>query len=94
MELDMESKILILIIIICLTLLIISLVKHNFDLIVNFGLRIVAGLLAIYILNTILQIFNVDLGVGINTLTAFVVGTLGLPGFVMLYAIAIYFFIF
>lgn len=93
MESNVESKILILIVIIGLTILIVSLIKKRFDLIVNFGLRIFAGLLAIYILNTILKGFNLDLAVGMNSLTALVVGVLGLPGFALLYGLAIYFFI-
>ena len=94
MDTNVESKIFIAIIIISVVLLIISIVKQKFDLIIDFGLRIAAGLLAIYILNAILQGFNIDLAVGINALTALVVGILGIPGFAMLYGIALYFFMF
>lgn len=94
MDTNVESKIFVAIIIISTVLLIISIVKKKFDLIIDFGLRIAAGLLAIYILNAILQGFNIDLAVGINALTALVIGILGLPGFVMLYGVALYFFIF
>lgn len=87
---SLESKIFIIIIIISVVLLIISIIKQRFDLLVNFGLRIVAGFLAIYILNTILQLFSLDLTVGINALTALVIGILGLPGFALLYGLAFF----
>ncbi|NMB44692.1 MAG: transcriptional regulator [Clostridiales bacterium] len=91
MEQSLESKIFVAIIIISAILLIISIVKQRFDLLVNFALRIVAGLLAIYISNTLLQGFGLDLTVGLNALTALVVGVLGLPGFALLYGLAFFF---
>lgn len=91
MEQSLESKIFVAIIIISAILLIISIVKQRFDLLVNFALRIVAGLLAIYISNTLLQGFGLDLTVGLNALTALVVGVLGLPGFTLLYGLAFFF---
>ncbi len=51
----MESKIFIVIIIICLILLAIGLIKRRMDLLVNFGLRVFAGLVGIYIVNMILD---------------------------------------
>lgn len=86
-----ESKILIIIIIISVVLLLISFIKQRFDLIVNFALRIVAGLLAIYILNIVLHSFSIDVVVGLNALTALTVGILGFPGLLLLYAISTFF---
>lgn len=94
MKTSMESKILIAIVIICIVLLAVGLLKKRFDLIVNFGLRAVAGLLAIYILNTLLKVFSVNITVGMNGLTASLVGILGTPGLILLYALAIFFSIF
>ncbi len=94
MEVNLESKIFIIIIIISVVLLIISIVKQRFDLLVNFALRIVAGLLAIYILNTLLQSIGVDLSVGMNALNALIIGVLGLPGFALLYGLALFFIVF
>ena len=94
MPVDMESRIFIIIIIISVVLFIISLIKKKFDLIVNFGLRVLVGLLTIYILNTLLAGFHVGLAVGMNIFTTFITGILGLPGVIMLYGLAFYFYIF
>lgn len=91
---NIESKIFIVIIIICIALLLIGFIKQKFDLIINFGLRIMAGLLAIYILNTIIKSFGFNFYVGMNAITALVIGTLGIPGFFLLYGIAFYFVMF
>lgn len=93
MNSNIESKVFIIIIIVSVVLLLISFIKQRFDLIVNFALRIVAGLLGIYILNIVLQSFSIDMAVGLNALTALTVGLLGLPGFLLLYALSAYFFI-
>jgi inhibitor of the pro-sigma K processing machinery len=88
----MESQIFVVIIVICLGLLFYGLIKHRFDLLVNFGLRVFAGLLGIYLLNTILESFALSLGVGMNGVTALSVGLLGVPGFLLVYGIAMYFY--
>ncbi|NLJ90710.1 MAG: hypothetical protein GX323_07390 [Clostridiales bacterium] len=93
MEQNLESKTLIIIIVISTVLLVISIIKQRFDLLVNFALRIVAGLLAIYIFNTLLMSFGLDLSVGLNALTALVIGVLGLPGFALLYGLAFFFMV-
>lgn len=93
MNSNIESKVLIIIVIVSVVLLLISFVKQRFDLIVNFTLRIVAGLLAIYIINLVLQSLSIDMTVGLNVLTALTVGLLGLPGFLLLYALSVYFLI-
>lgn len=93
MEASLDSKIFIVIIVICTVLLVVSFIKQKFDLIINFGIRIVAGFLAIYIINTLLQSFSIDLSVGINAINALTIGILGLPGFVLLYGLALYFFL-
>ncbi len=88
----MESQIFVVIIIICIALILFGLIKHRFDLLVNFGLRIFAGLLGIYLLNSLLLNFGLTLGVGTNGLTALVIGLLGFPGFLLVYGIAAYFY--
>lgn len=90
----MESKIFIVIIVICVGLIVVGLIKHRFDLLVNFGLRIFAGLLGIYLLNTILLNFNLALGVGTNGTNALIIGLLGIPGFLLVYGTATYFHFF
>ncbi len=94
MKTNIESKILIAVVIICVVLIIIGLIKQRFDLIVNFSLRAIAGILAIYIVNTFLKVFDVNLAVGMNGLTASLIGILGVPGFLLLYGLALFFYIF
>lgn len=77
---------------VCVFLLIVGFLKQRFDLIVNFILRMCVGLLGIYLLNTILVSSHIVLGVGTNSLNALVVGLLGLPGFMLLYGTAVYFY--
>jgi inhibitor of the pro-sigma K processing machinery len=88
----MESKIFIVIIIICLVLLAIGLIKRRMDLLVNFGLRVFAGLVGIYIVNMLLDGLGLSLGVGTNGLTALTIGSLGIPGFLLVYGVAIYYY--
>lgn len=88
----MESQIFVIIIIICIALIAFGLIKHRFDLLVNFGLRLFSGLLGIYLLNSLFQSFGLTLGVGTNGLTALVIGLLGLPGFLLVYGVAAFFY--
>lgn len=88
-----ESLIFIIIIVICVGLILYGLIKHRFDLFVNFGLRIVAGILGFYILNNVLGQFGMALDVGINGTTTLAVGLLGIPGFLLVYGIALYYFL-
>lgn len=88
----MESKIFIVIIIICLILLAIGLIKKRMDLLVNFGIRVFAGLVGIYIVNMLLDGLGLSLGVGTNGLTALTIGSLGIPGFLLVYGVALYYY--
>lgn len=88
----MESQIFVVIIIICVALIAFGLIKHRFDLLVNFGLRIFSGLLGIYLVNSLLLNFHLTLGVGTNGLTALVIGLLGVPGFLLVYGVAAFYY--
>lgn len=77
---------------VCAFLLVVGFLKKRFDLVVNFILRMSVGLLGIYLLNTILASSHITLGVGTNSLNALVVGLLGLPGFLLIYGSAAYFY--
>lgn len=88
----MESKIFVVIIIICVALIIIGFAKHNFELIINFAIRIFAGLGGIFILNFLLHKIGLFINVGTNAFTALTVGLLGVPGFMLMYGVAIYFY--
>lgn len=56
----------------------------------NVMLRLVFGALGIYILNSIFAHMDFNIMVGINLETMAVIGLLGAPGFVMLYGIIFY----
>ncbi|MDF2586319.1 MAG: SigmaK-factor processing regulatory protein BofA [Anaerocolumna sp.] len=88
----MESTIFVIIIIICVALILFGVIKHRFDLIVNFGLRIFAGLLGIYLLNTLFDSIGVAIIAGTNCFNALVVGLLGVPGFLLVFGVATYFY--
>lgn len=59
------------------------------DLILNFLLRVVFGVIAIYTINTL---FSTTLGIGIhmglNLLNLLTIGTLGISGFGLVFAIS------
>ncbi len=88
----MESQIFVVLIVICIALIAFGLIKHRVVLLVNFSLRIFSGLLGIYLLNNLLLSFGLTIGVGTNGLTALIIGLLGLPGFLLVYGIAAFFY--
>ena len=53
----------------------------------KFFIRAVIGLFAVFIVNLILSPFG--LFIGLNYLTAFIIGILGLPGFISLYILQV-----
>ena len=59
------------------------------DLILNFLLRMVFGAIAIYVVNTMLSgVFGGNLHLGLNPLNLLTVGTLGISGFGLVFAIS------
>ncbi len=58
--------------------------------ILNFIMRCILGIIAIYFINAGLAIFGINLGVGINAVTILTSGFLGFPGVVALYGLGIY----
>jgi len=89
----MESKIFVVIIIICIALIVVGYVKHNFELIINFALRMFAGLGGIFLLNLLLLKIGFQIYVGTNAFTALTVGVLGVPGFMVMYCVATYYYL-
>lgn len=61
--------------------------------IVNFTLRCIIGVIAIYFTNAALAGRGISLGVGINVYTVLTSGILGIPGVVALYGIGLYNFL-
>lgn len=92
MGIIMESEVFVIIIIICVALILFGLIKHRYELLVNFGLRIFSGLLGIYLVNSLLSSFHITLGVGTNAYTALTIGLLGMPGFLLVYGVAALFY--
>lgn len=59
----------------------------------NFMLRVVFGGIAILCLNFLFQSVGMAITVGLNPITLPAVGTLGVPGILLLYALEIYHFL-
>lgn len=64
------------------------------DLILNFLLRIVMGVIGIYTCNTLLySCLGLELHMGINLLNLLTIGTLGISGFGLVLAVAAFSFL-
>lgn len=87
----MENRILIGIIAACCLLLVIGILRHRLEVLVNIVLRMVMGILGIYLLNIFLKSQDIVLNVGINEMTVLTVGLLGLPGFMLIYGLELYY---
>lgn len=87
----MEKYVLIFILILCAAIFAYSMWKKKMEIFVNFILRLFAGAVGIYLINAILGFSNIQSTVGLNGFNMLVVGVLGLPGFVLLYSVGIYF---
>ncbi len=88
---SMDSIIFIGVIAVCLVFIVICIIRKRPELIINFGLRSCIGIVGIYIVNMILKSKGFDIGVGINGATILTNGLLGMPGFLMLYGLAVYY---
>lgn len=88
---DRNSIILIVIILICAAFIAACVIRRRPDLIVDFGLRACIGTAGVYLLDFILKSRSYDINVGVNGVTVLTNGLLGLPGFIMLYGLAIYY---
>ena len=64
--------------------------KKGAELALNFMLRLVFGMIAIFLINGYLQEKGLDACVGINALSALTSGFLGLPGVALLYGVRVY----
>lgn len=58
------------------------------DFILNFFLRMVMGVLGIYVCNTLFSSVGIGLYLGINLLNLLLVGILGISGFGLILAVA------
>ncbi|MDF2943154.1 MAG: putative rane protein [Herbinix sp.] len=87
----MDNVLFIGIIIGCIIFIGICILRRRPDLIVDFALRASIGTAGIYLLNLVLRSKGYDILVGINGMTVLANGLLGLPGFLLLYGLAIYY---
>jgi len=87
----MDNIIFIGIIIACIVFIGVCLLRRRPDLIVDFALRACIGTAGIYLLNLVLNSKGYSISVGINGMTILSNGLLGLPGFLLLYGLAIYY---
>lgn len=58
------------------------------DLFLNFLLRMVMGVIAIYTCNTLLSNLGIAIYMGINLLNLLIIGILGISGFGLVFSIA------
>lgn len=72
---------------VCVLVLIIGMFRKKTDILVNFILRVIFGVIGIYVVNMILAWQGLSYAVGMNPVSAVTVGVLGLPGFFLLYGI-------
>lgn len=70
--------------------LLIGILRNRAELLINFVLRGISGMLAIYFLNLFLESHMPAMGVGYNLVTFLTSGFLGFPGVAVLYAINFY----
>lgn len=82
-----ENWILLAIIIFSSMVLIFITYKRHRGVLTNIMLRLVGGLIGIIGTNWLMALIGYNLYVGINIWTAVTVGTLGIPGFILLYGI-------
>ena len=87
----MNSYIFIAIIIACIVFIAVCVIRRRPDLLLDFALRACFGTAAIYILNLALSTQGYSVNVGINTVTILTNGFLGLPGFILLYGLSLYY---
>lgn len=87
----MESIVFIVIIVACLIFIGACIIRRRPDIIINFGLRACIGTVGIYLLDLIFKSKGYDFYVGINGATVLTNGVLGLPGFLLLYGLAVYY---
>ena len=65
--------------------------KNWAEALLNFGIRAVFGMIAIYLINSWTAGIGLEVGVGINPVSFMTAGFLGAPGVALLYGLRIYF---
>jgi inhibitor of the pro-sigma K processing machinery len=80
----------IVIVALCLIILLIAALKKRVEWLLNFIVRGVVGVIAIYFINMGLAALGTTVDIGINAATVLTTAFLGFPGLVALYGLGIY----
>ena len=73
--------------VICVLILFIGAMKQKAEILTTFVLRAFAGAVGIYAVNGMLKSQGLEVVPGVNPVTGLTVGTLGISGFALIYAI-------
>ncbi len=76
--------------VICVLILFLGAMKQKAEVLTTFVLRSFAGVVGICIVNEILKNQGITMAPGVNPVTVLTVGSLGISGFVLIYAILFY----
>lgn len=72
---------------ICMLVLLIGILRRKAEIVLNFLVRMVVGMVGVYVVNLILAQKGIDLAVGLNAVSALTLGSLGFGGFLLLYGV-------
>lgn len=75
------------IVLVCLIVLLIGILKKRAVIVLNFLVRVVVGMVCIYVINQFLAKQGIAVEVGMNLLSVLTSGVLGISGVMMLYGI-------
>ncbi len=75
---------------ICLLVLSIGVLRRKAEILLNFCVRTILGIVAIYTTNILLNGLGIESVVGLNLISVLTVGSLGTGGFALLYGITFY----
>lgn len=75
---------------ICILALAIGVLRRKAEILLNFCVRAILGVVAIYTVNMALNGRGMEQTVGLNTISVLTVGSLGTGGFALLYGILFY----
>ncbi len=87
----MEKIILVGIIVICIGFIAFCLIRRRPELLLDFALRACVGTAGVCLLDFVLRSQGYQFTAGVNILTVLSNGLMGLPGFILLYGISIYY---
>lgn len=73
----------------CLLVLLVAAMRSRTQILMNFILRVVLGLLLIYFVNSFLDGRGIPIHVGLGAVSLLISGALGAPGVLMMYGIGI-----